>query len=103
MLNKDIFRTRANLIRGLAVTAVGLAHFMRPQSFDAINRQGFPENPRQFVYINGAIETVMGLLTLHPRTRRLSNILGATYVVHLISNIVRVQCSQRAISSVRAA
>lgn len=91
MKANNIVNPQVTFYRGLIVTAVGLVHFVRPQWFDSINRMGFPANPRRFVYINGAIETTMGLLTLHPRTRLLSRVVSVLYMIHLVGNILRVR------------
>ena len=48
-------------LAGLAVAGVGLAHFVSPQLFDSITRQAFPRDTRQHIYINGGIETAIGL------------------------------------------
>lgn len=84
-------RTRYSGWRGLVVTGIGVSHFIWPQWFDSINRLGFPENPRRFVYINGTVETTIGLLMTYPPTRKLSLALSAAYVVHLGGNVIRAQ------------
>jgi hypothetical protein len=61
---------RAGRYQGLAVVAIGISHFLVPRAFDPINRLGFPEHPRKFTYINGAIETMIGVLMAVPRSRR---------------------------------
>ncbi|OBI96832.1 hypothetical protein A5660_07450 [Mycobacterium alsense] len=73
------------------VIVIGVAHFLVPRIFDPINRLGFAEQARMFTYINGAIETTIGVMMANPRTRRQSTIVSACYVIHLTSNIVRNQ------------
>ena len=73
------------------VTVIGVAHFLVPRIFDPVNRLGFAEHARMFTYINGAIETTIGVLMASPRTRRQLTIVSACYVIHLTSNIVRNQ------------
>lgn len=73
------------------VTVIGVAHFLVPRIFDPINRLGFAEHARMFTYINGAIETTIGVMMANPRTRRQSTIVSACYAIHLTSNIVRNQ------------
>lgn len=73
------------------VIVIGVAHFLVPRIFDPINRLGFAEHARMFTYINGAIETTIGVMMANPRTRRQSTIVSACYVIHLTSNIVRNQ------------
>lgn len=73
------------------VIVIGVAHFLVPRIFDPINRFGFAEHARMFTYINGAIETTIGVMMANPRTRRQSATGSACYVIHLTSNIVRNQ------------
>ena len=73
------------------VTVIGVAHFLVPRIFDPINRLGFAEHARTFTYVNGAIETTIGVMMANPRTRRQLTIISACYVIHLTSNIVRNQ------------
>jgi uncharacterized membrane protein len=42
---------------GAAISAIGLAHIVRPELFESLNRRMFTRNIRRHVYINGAIET----------------------------------------------
>ncbi len=46
---------------GLALAGAGVAHFTSPQLFDDITRQAFPRDTRKHVYIDGGIETAIGL------------------------------------------
>ncbi len=73
------------------VTVIGVAHFLVPRIFDPINRVGFAEHARMFTYINGAIETTIGVMMANPRMSRQLTIVSACYVIHLTSNIVRNQ------------
>lgn len=82
-------------IRAAAIIAIGLLHFLRPQLFDPINRLGFPGHTRQFTYVNGAIETAIGILMVSPRTVRLSTFTGACYATYLIGNIIRARAIRR--------
>ena len=85
---------------GVIVTVIGVAHFVVPRFFDPINRLGFAEHARMFTYINGAIETTIGVMMASPRTKRQLTIVCACYAIHLTTNIVRNQvrirrgCSQ---------
>jgi uncharacterized membrane protein len=83
--------TRERRSRPLAVIVIGLAHFVVPSVFDPINRVGFPDRPRTFTYINGAIETLIGVLMAVPRTQKASNVVSVCYVVYLMANIVRTR------------
>ncbi|OCB35580.1 hypothetical protein A5676_23610 [Mycobacterium malmoense] len=75
----------------VVVIVIGVAHFLVPRIFDPINRLGFAEHARMFTYINGAIETTIGVMMANPRTKRLSAVVSACYVIHLTSNVVRSQ------------
>jgi uncharacterized membrane protein len=76
---------------GPPVVAIGLSHFLWPRLFDPINMLGFPDEPRKYTYINGAIETAIGVLLTYPRTRRLSGIVGAGYTIYLAGNVIKAQ------------
>lgn len=74
------------------MAAVGLAHFARPTSFEPINRRlGFTTNTRRHVYVNGAIETAIGLLAAPERTRPMSATLGAAYGLYLTSSALHAR------------
>ena len=93
MKNTTTRRSERGRERCLAVivAVIGVAHFLVPRIFDPINRLGFAEHARMFTYINGAIETTIGVMMANPRTKRQSTIVSACYVIHLTSNIVRNQ------------
>jgi uncharacterized membrane protein len=82
---------RAGSYQGLAVVAIGVSHFLVPSTFEPINRLGFPDHPRRFTYINGAIETLIGVLMAVPRTRRQLAVVSVCYVIYLTGNIIRTQ------------
>lgn len=73
------------------VTVIGVSHFLVPRIFDPVNRLGFAEHARMFTYINGAVETTIGVMMANPRMSRQLTIVSACYVIHLTSNIVRNQ------------
>jgi uncharacterized membrane protein len=85
-----IHRYRAPLI-----VAIGLSHFLWPKLFDPINKLGFPNDPRRYTYINGAIETAIGVSMARPETRWLSTITSTCYVVYLTGNIIRARMAGR--------
>ncbi|ORW16424.1 hypothetical protein AWC18_18790 [Mycolicibacter nonchromogenicus] len=68
---------------GVAGIIVGVAHFVVPSRFDSFNRLGFPDRARTFTYINGGIETMLGILAMIPRTRRHARVLGLCYITYL--------------------
>ncbi|SOJ53965.1 hypothetical protein MSIMFB_01464 [Mycobacterium simulans] len=83
---------RARLWRGLVTSSIGLAHFAMPQRFEPLNvTLGFAGNTRRHVYINGAIETAIGLTMIHPATRRLTLVAGLGYTGYLAANFLRAK------------
>ncbi len=78
---------------GLVVTGTGLAHFAFPKTFDPINQLAFPERPRRYTYINGGIETVIGLTMMTPATRGAFKLIGFGYACYLIGNLIRARVS----------
>src|SRR5690242_7563447 len=89
MINSDNVGSRQRL--GLSVSMIGLAHFVAPRYFDPINRLGFPNHARTFTYVNGALETLIGLLMAGPGTRRQSTVVSTCYVVYLTTAILFTQ------------
>ncbi len=82
---------RRRRFTGLAIAGIGLAHFAFPASFDPINEMAFPARPRRYTYINGGIETAMGLTLLRPAPRSVSKALSVGYVCYLLGNLVRAR------------
>ena len=74
---------------GVALAAIGLSHFARPQAYESITKAAFPDNIRRHTYIDGGIETAIGVGLMAPRTRKLAlaGLLG--YGAYLVSNIIR--------------
>jgi uncharacterized membrane protein len=74
---------------GVALAAIGLSHFARPQAYESITKAAFPDNIRRHTYIDGGIETAIGVGLIAPRTRKLAlaGLLG--YGAYLVSNIIR--------------
>jgi uncharacterized membrane protein len=89
MINSDNVGSRQRL--GLSVSLIGLAHFIAPRYFDPINRLGFPSHARTFTYVNGALETLMGLLMASPGTRRQSTVVSTCYAIYLTTAILLTQ------------
>ncbi len=59
-------------IAGLGVAATGLSHFVRPELYESITTSAFPDNTLQHTYVNGGIETAIGLGLIAPQTRKLA-------------------------------
>ncbi len=74
---------------GAALAATGLAHFAKPQLFEAITAPAFPTNTRRHVYTNGAIETALGVGLVAPQTRKFALAGVAGYLGYLILSAVR--------------
>ena len=74
---------------GLALAATGLSHFVKPALFESITAPAFPTNTQQFIYINGGIETALGLALISPKTRKLAGLGGLAYAVYLGANAAR--------------
>jgi uncharacterized membrane protein len=64
--------SRGAKFAGLAVAGIGLVHFTSPQLFEGITKQAFPRNSRQHLYINGGVETALGLGLSARQTRPLA-------------------------------
>lgn len=74
---------------GAALAATGLAHFVKPQLFEAITAPAFPTNTRRHVYTNGTIETALGVAMVAPQTRKFALAGVAGYLGYLILSAVR--------------
>ncbi|GJF20289.1 membrane protein [Mycolicibacterium cyprinidarum] len=81
--------SRAVTVAGLALAGAGLAHFAVPQLFEGLTKPAFPDNTRQHVYIDGGIETAVGLGLAVPQTRKLALVGLTGYLLYLIANVVR--------------
>lgn len=81
--------SRSAKLAGLGVAGIGLAHFVSPQMFDSLTRLPFPRNTRQHTYIDGGIETALGLCLAVPKTRRLAVVGTIGYGAYLAGNVAR--------------
>jgi uncharacterized membrane protein len=81
--------SRAVQVAGLGLAAVGLSHFVRPQLFESITVAAFPRDTRQHIYVNGGIETAIGIGLAAPKTRRLAVLGTVGYLVYLAGNVAR--------------
>lgn len=81
--------SRAATLAGLAVAGTGLAHFAKPELFESITEQAFGDNSRQHIYINGSIETALGLGLAARKTRKLAILGTVGYLVYLAGNVAR--------------
>jgi uncharacterized membrane protein len=76
-------------LAGLAIAGVGVAHFVKPELFDDITAQAFPRDTRKHLYIDGGIETAIGLGLASQRTRKLAVVGLLGYGAYLAGNVVR--------------
>lgn len=74
---------------GLGLAGVGLSHFVNPQLFESITVSAFPRDTRQHIYINGGIETAIGLGLAAPKTRKLAALGTVGYLAYLAGNVAR--------------
>jgi uncharacterized membrane protein len=81
--------SRALKFAGLTVAGIGLSHFTSPQLFDGLTKQAFPRNSRQHLYINGGIETALGLGLSARQTRPLAVVGTIGYLAYLAGNVAR--------------
>lgn len=81
--------SRSAKLAGLGVAGIGLAHFVSPQMFDSLTRLPFPRNTRQHTYIDGGIETALGLCLAVPKTRKLAVVGTIGYGAYLAGNVAR--------------
>ena len=88
-VNRSRKHSPAARLAGLAVAGIGLSHFTSPQLFDGITKQAFPRNSRQHLYINGGIETALGLGLSSANTRPMAIVGTIGYVAYLAGNAAR--------------
>jgi uncharacterized membrane protein len=81
--------SRALKFAGLTVAGIGLSHFTSPHLFDGLTKQAFPRNSRQHLYINGGIETALGLGLSARQTRPLAVVGTIGYLAYLAGNVAR--------------
>lgn len=81
--------SRAATLAGLGVAGVGLAHFARPELFESVTAQAFPRNTREFIYVNGGIETALGLGLAARKTRKLAILGTLGYLAYVAGNVAR--------------
>lgn len=74
---------------GFGIAGTGLAHLVLPQAFESITKLAFPENTREWIYANGASETLIGLAISDSRSRVYGLVGLAAYVGFLGSRVVR--------------
>lgn len=81
--------SRAATVAGLALAGTGLSHFVAPHLYEDLTKQAFPNDTRQHVYIDGAIETAVGLGIASAKTRKFALIGLAVYLIYMLGNVAR--------------
>ncbi|OBG90936.1 hypothetical protein A5698_02250 [Mycobacterium sp. E136] len=81
--------SRVATLAGLGLAGVGLSHFVKPELFESMTVQAFPHNTRQFIYVNGGIETAIGLGLAARKTRKLALLGTVGYLAYLAGNVAR--------------
>ncbi len=76
-------------VAGAVLAATGLAHFARPQLFEPITAPVFPDDTRRHIYLNGGIETALGVGLAVPKTRKIAAAGALGYLGYLAVSAVR--------------
>ena len=87
--DKESGGSRIATLVGLGIAGVGVAHFVKPEVFDGLTQQAFPRETRKHLYIDGGIETAIGIGLALPKTRKLAVIGLLGYGAYLAGNVVR--------------
>lgn len=74
---------------GAVVAVTGLSHFVRPGIYESLTAAAFPDNIRTHTYIDGGIETAIGLGLISPKTRKFAVAGLVAYGAYLGVNIAR--------------
>ncbi|EKF25357.1 hypothetical protein C731_0594 [Mycolicibacterium hassiacum DSM 44199] len=81
--------SRVAKVAGLTLAGIGLSHFVAPQLYTSLTEAAFPDNTRRHIYIDGGIETALGLALAVPKTRKLAVVGLLGYGAYLVGNVVR--------------
>lgn len=73
----------------MALAAIGLAHFARPQAFESVTAAAFPDNVHRHTLIDGGIETAIGVGLIAPQTRKFALAGLVAYTIYLVTSVVR--------------
>jgi uncharacterized membrane protein len=76
-------------LAGLSLAGIGLSHFVKPELFESVTVSAFPRNTRQYIYINGGLETAIGLGLAARKTRKLAAVGTLGYLAYLAGNAAR--------------
>ena len=81
--------SRAATVAGLVLAAAGLSHYVAPQIYEGMTKAAFPDNTRLHVYVDGGIETAVGLGLAARKTRKFAVLGLLGYLLYLGGNVVR--------------
>jgi uncharacterized membrane protein len=76
-------------LSGIVLALAGLLHFVKPELFEPITAPAFPRDTRKHLYINGSLETAIGVGLAVPQTRKVARVGAIAYVAYLAGNAVR--------------
>jgi uncharacterized membrane protein len=76
-------------VAGLALAATGVAHFAKPDAFESITKTAFPDDTRTHTFINGGIETALGVALASRSTRRVGLVGLLGYGAYLGAAVAR--------------
>jgi uncharacterized membrane protein len=82
-------KSRLPALAGLTLAGIGLAHFANPRLFDPLTSQAFPRRTRRHTYVDGGVETALGLGLMAGPTRRFATVGALGYLTYLATNAVR--------------
>ena len=74
---------------GWTPAGLGLAHFVKPTLFDPLTGQAFPRRTRRHTYIDGGVETALGLGLAARPSRRFAVAAAIAYLSYLGGNVLR--------------
>ena len=89
MSNEEKSGSRLVTLAGLGLAGIGAAHYVQPQLFESITVAAFPRDTKQHIYVNGGIETALGLGLAVRKTRKLAIVGALGYVAYLAGNVAR--------------
>ena len=81
--------SRGMTIAGIVLALTGLSHFVAPQLYEGLTKSAFPTDTRQHVYIDGGIETAVGLGLAVRKTRKIAVLGLLAYLVYMGVNVAR--------------
>ncbi|EHI12382.1 hypothetical protein [Mycolicibacterium thermoresistibile] len=76
-------------LSGLLLAATGLSHLAAPTFWEPLVSGVFPDNTRNHVYVNGGIETALGVGLAARRTRKFAVVGLLAYTAYLVATAVR--------------